>query len=144
MVPEMAEKEYPKGYLYKRIVQAKLFIEQHFPEPIDLDNIAGEASFSKFHFIRLFKNAYGQTPYQYLSHLRITKAKDLLKSGLPVNEVCLLVGFDSVSSFSGLFKRSTGSTPSAFQQQQLRRKAELEQKPLHFIPSCFAAAKGWI
>ncbi len=50
---------YPKAYLYKRIVQAKLFMDDHFTEHIDLAAICWEASFSKFHFTRLFREVYG-------------------------------------------------------------------------------------
>ena len=67
--------DYPKIYLYKRIVQAKLFIDANFSERIDLGNIADEAYFSKFHFIRLFKISYGYTPHQYLTRVRIENAK---------------------------------------------------------------------
>jgi AraC-like DNA-binding protein len=73
-----------KIYLYKRIVQAKLFIDANFAGDIDLDNIADEAYFSKFHFIRLFKSIYGKTPHQYLISVRIEKAKEFLKNGLPL------------------------------------------------------------
>lgn len=52
---------YPKLYLYRRLVQAKLSIDAHYAEAIDLDNIAGEAAFSKYHFIRLFGRIYGHT-----------------------------------------------------------------------------------
>ncbi len=55
----MAE-NYPKIYLYKRVVQAKLFIDNRFGDDIDLNNIADEAYLSKFHFIRLFKIIYGK------------------------------------------------------------------------------------
>src|SRR5471030_2523938 len=96
---------YPKVYMYRRIVYAKLFIDTHFAEKIDLHNIAEEAFFSKFHFIRLFNDIYKKTPYQYLSFIRIEKAKQLLKSGQPVAPVCYAVGFESVSSFTSLFKR---------------------------------------
>ena len=74
----MATEQYPKIYLYKRIVQAKLFIDNNYAEDIDLDNIADEAYFSKFHFIRLFKNIYGSTPHHYLRQVRIEHAKQLL------------------------------------------------------------------
>ena len=76
--------QYPKIYLYRRIVQAKLFIDEHFGNNIDLDNIADEAYFSKFHFIRLFKTIYNKTPHQYLTIVRIEKAKMLLKTAVPV------------------------------------------------------------
>jgi AraC-like DNA-binding protein len=134
---------YPKIYLYKRIVQAKLFIDANFSDAIDLDNIADNAFFSKFHFIRLFKTIYGKTPHQYLTKVRIENAKELLQKELSVSDTCFKVGFDSVSSFSGLFKRYTGFSPSAYQQQYIKRREQIKEAPLHFIPNCFAEQKGW-
>lgn len=67
----MSAEHYPKVYLYKRIVQAKLFIDQHYAKPIDVSNISDEASFSKFHFLMRFKKIYGKTPHQYLTRVRI-------------------------------------------------------------------------
>lgn len=139
----MEEFHYPKVYLYRRIVQAKLYVDCNFFEKIDLDNIADEAFFSKFHFIRLFKKAYGKTPHQYLTFVRIEKAKQLLQTPAPIAEVCNEVGFDSISSFTGLFKRTTGLTPSAYHVQQLQKKADLAQRPLKFVPHCFAEKRGW-
>ncbi|MBW4888753.1 AraC family transcriptional regulator [Mucilaginibacter sp. HMF5004] len=134
---------YPKVYLYRRIVYAKLFIDEHFADKIDLDNIAGEAAFSKFHFIRLFNSVYNKTPHQYLSHLRIEKAKGLLKTNMAVADVCYAVGFESVSSFTGLFKRLTGSTPASYQLQQHQKLNAVANAPLRFIPNCFAEKNGW-
>src|SRR5690606_18560243 len=104
----METEEYPKVYLYRRIVQAKLFIDSNYADKIDIDNISDEAFFSKFHFIRLFKKIYGKTPHQYLKFVRIKKAQQLLRTENSVSMVCFSVGFDSLSSFSGLFKRITG------------------------------------
>jgi AraC-like DNA-binding protein len=141
----MTEKElYPKVYLYRRIVYAKLFIDQHYAESIDLDNIAGEAAFSKFHFIRLFSAVYKKTPHQYLSHVRIEKAKELLKADVSVSSVCYAVGFESVSSFSGLFKRLTGSAPAAYQSRQHQKLQAVAKVPVRFIPNCFAEKNGWV
>ena len=134
---------YPKIYLYKRIVQAKLFIDNNFAENIDLNNIADEACFSKFHFIRLFKKIYTRTPHQYLTRVRIEKAKLLLSKDFAVSEVCYAVGFDSISSFTGLFKRAVALTPSAYQKQQSKLQADTLKTPLKFIPNCFAENKGW-
>ena len=133
----------PKVYLYRRIVLAKLFIDEHFAEDINLDNISGEAFFSKFHFIRLFKMAYGKTPHQYLTHVRIENAKLLLQTETTVADVCFSVGFDGISSFTKLFKRIVKVTPSLYQQQQKARKSEISKAPLKFIPGCFAAHNGW-
>lgn len=134
---------YPKQYLYRRVVRAKLYIDAHFAQPIDLNAISDEACFSKFHFMRLFKKIYGRTPHQYLTQVRIERAKVYLSAGDPVTKVCFDVGFDSVSSFTGLFKRRTGVTPAAFQIEQMRVKGETTERPLKFIPNCFAEKKGW-
>ncbi len=134
---------YPKIYLYRRIVKAKFFIDEHFAEKIDLDNIADEAYFSKFHFIRLFRDVYQKTPHQYLSLIRIEKAKLLLATELSVSQVCYMVGFESVSTFTGLFKRIAGKTPAAYQLQQHQKIAEMAKMPLKFIPNCFAEKNGW-
>ena len=80
----MSKEKYPKIYLYRRIVQAKLFIDKFHSEKIDLNNIADEACFSKYHFIRLFKSIYGKTPNQYLKEARIENAKELIKNGKSV------------------------------------------------------------
>ncbi len=138
----MNEELYPKVYLYRRIVQSKLFIDANFSENIDLDCISEQASFSKFHFIRIFKKIYGKAPHKYLSYVRLEKAKELLKEDISVTEVCFAVGFDSLSSFTGLFKRSVGQTPLAYQLQQHHLKAETARAPLKFIPNCYAGRKN--
>lgn len=125
-------------------MQAKLFIDAHYADNIDLENISDEAYFSKFHFIRLFKNIYRKTPHQYLIFVRIEKAMELLKAEVPVAEVCYAVGFESLSSFSGLFKRVVGITPSTYCLQQQTIKAQMMQAPLAFVPGCFAEKSGWL
>jgi AraC-like DNA-binding protein len=135
--------QYPKVYLYRRIVQAKLFIDTNYADNINLDHIADEAYFSKFHFMRLFKKIYGKTPHQYLITVRIEKSMQLLRTNVPVTEVCYSVGFESVSSFSGLFKRIVGMMPSAYLIQQQQIKAQILKTPLRFIPGCFAEKNGW-
>ncbi|HTJ50751.1 MAG TPA: AraC family transcriptional regulator [Cyclobacteriaceae bacterium] len=137
------EETYPKFYLYKRIVQAKLYMDSNFAERADLNNIADEAYFSKFHFIRLFKKIYGKTPHQYLILVRIEKAKELLQNGISITEVCSSIGFESVSSFAGLFKRYVKVTPSTYQLEYQLRQEQIKNTPLKFIPNCFAEQKGW-
>lgn len=139
----MLTQKFPKIYLYRRIVQAKLFIDTNFHNNIDLDAISDEAYFSKYHFIRLFKLTYDKTPHQYLISVRIENAKLLLQTEMPVADVCFSVGFESISSFAGLFKRLTTTTPSGYQKQQLKRKTDISKTPLNFIPNCFAEQKGW-
>jgi AraC-like DNA-binding protein len=135
---------YPKVYLYRRMVQAKLYIDAHYADAIDLNNIADEASFSKFHFIRLFKKIYQCTPHQYLIKVRIEHAKDFLKDDLSITDVCYRIGFESISSFSSLFKNITGTSPLLYQQNQRKIKSQIKTAPLTFIPRCYAEKKGWI
>jgi AraC-like DNA-binding protein len=123
-----------------RLVRAKLFIDEHYASDIDLDNIADEASFSKFHFIRLFRRVFGATPHQYLTTVRLSRACLLLREGLPVTDTCYSVGFDSLSSFTGLFKRTVGKTPSAFRLEAAQLRTDMERAPLSYIPYCFATA----
>jgi AraC-like DNA-binding protein len=139
----MDEAHYPKIYLYRRLVQAKIFIDAHFDQAINLNSIADEAYFSKFHFIRSFRKIYQQTPHQYLTQVRLENAKRLLQSAIPVTQACYACGFESVGSFTTLFKKKTGFTPAEYRKQQLNLKADMQSKPLKYIPSCFAEKKGW-
>jgi AraC-like DNA-binding protein len=134
----MTSSDLLKVDLYRRIVQAKLFIDSNFASRIDAGEIADEACYSKFHFIRTFKSIYGRTPHQYLTHVRIERAKGLLEQGVSVTESCFAVGFDSLGSFTSLFKRRTGLSPSEYQRRQLERLAQIKKEPLRFIPGCFA------
>jgi AraC-like DNA-binding protein len=107
----------PKDHLCEKIISAKRFIDENFSNRISLDTIATEACISKFHFLRLFKSLYGRTPHQYLTEIRIEKAKELLRSGFSVADTCFLTGFESVNSFKALFKKSTRLTPSFYKKR---------------------------
>lgn len=140
----MLPDSYPKVYLYRRIVQAKMFIDRHYADEIDLNNISDEACFSKFHFIRLFTSIYGKTPHQYLQSVRIEKAKELLKAGKTVSEACFSVGFQSGTTFSGLFRKSVGESPSNFAARHKTTREQIRQTPLSFVPGCYAYQHGWL
>ena len=113
---------YANIYLVKRVIQAKYFIDKNFDTAISLDTICKEVCISKFHLIRSFKKLYGVTPYQHLTFLRIKKAKELLQTNLTVSAVCYHLGFDSPTSFSGLFKKIVGKTPVEFQRSKRKKQ----------------------
>jgi AraC-like DNA-binding protein len=101
-------------YVYIR--RSKAFMEKHHGDKIELDKIAAAACMSPFHYIRIFQQIYGTTPRQYLRDYRITKAKELLNKGHSVTQVCLDVGYESLPTFSKVFKQGTGYSPKAYQQ----------------------------
>ena len=106
-------------------------IDRDYAEALDLDAMAREAGYSKYHFARTFAMAYGETPRAYLTRRRVERAKNLLRTAnLSVTEVCFLVGFESLGSFSSLFRRLVGQSPSAY------RASSLATGAVPPIPGC--------
>src|SRR5258706_7350616 len=123
---------------YKRLYRAKEFIDDSFNEPIDLGAIAQKASYSEFHFLRLFSKVYKTTPHKYLMGKRVEKAKELLRSdSISVTEICFEVGFESPGSFSTLFNKLVGHSPTAYRQDVIRKFLISIQCPEKLIPGCF-------
>ncbi len=94
---------------------AKDAMDRDWADPdLDLAAVAAHAGYSRYHFIRAFRETYGETPGQYLTHRRIERAEDLLRTAnLSVTEICHLVGFSSLGTFSARFKSRTGLTPAS-------------------------------
>ncbi|MEW6468960.1 MAG: AraC family transcriptional regulator [Bacteroidota bacterium] len=126
-----------------RIVKSKLFIDENHASAIKLNEISRQAHFSLYHYIRLFKVIYGITPHQYLKEKRIEKAKLLLaQSELSISDICYSVGFESVSSFTTLFKAVTGLNPRRYRQNHLEKEQKIAEQPLVAIPGCMAEKYG--
>src|SRR5260370_11992662 len=106
---------------------------------LSIRELAREAGMSPFHFIRQFEALFGQTPHQFRIQMRLDLAKQLLSKGNhSVTEVCMEVGMSSLGSFSDLFLRRVGETPSGYQ----RRARSLVQVPyafpLELFPGCLS------
>jgi AraC family transcriptional regulator len=98
-----------------RVSRARDMIHARLSERLGLDEIAAEACLSPFHFIRIFKLCYGHTPHAYLRRCRIERARFLLeRTHQSVTDICLSVGFESLGSFTSLFKKVTGRSPLAW------------------------------
>lgn len=91
------------------------YINEHFAEPISLEDLAGQASLSPFYFTRIFTKETGMTPHQYIIATRLNSAKFLLKTtGLSIKEIGFSSGFASESSFCTSFKKREHITPSEY------------------------------
>jgi AraC-like DNA-binding protein len=124
--------------VYKKIVTAKVYIDENFGEPIDLDRLSREACLSRFHFHRLFTRIYKKTPHRYLTDRRIEQARQWLASDdLTISEICNHVGFESIGSFSMLFKKESGYAPLHYRHHAWLKKQQVRQQPKSFIPNCF-------
>jgi AraC-like DNA-binding protein len=111
---------------------ARDLIDRAYAEPLDLDRLARRAGCSRYHFLRAFAATYGTTPGRYLTYRRIERAKELLRTAnLTVTEICVLVGFASLGSFSSRFSALVGMSPSAYRAQAV---AEGGPPP---VPGCF-------
>ena len=109
--------------LYERLRSARLFMDTFYYLPLDLEQISGQAHFSRYHFLRSFKRVYHKTPHQYLTHKRIEQAKVLLSdSHASITEVCFAVGFQSLGSFSTLFNKYAGYSPQIYRERLLKRR----------------------
>ncbi len=108
-------------------------IDRDYAEPLDIAALASGAGYSPAHFIRAFHAAYGETPGRYRTRRRVERACELLRSvNLTVTEVCHLVGFASLGTFSARFCELVGRSPSAYQREAARRGGPAP------IPGCFA------
>ncbi len=108
-------------------------IEARYNHRLDIDALSGEAHVSRYHFIRTFRARLFETPHQYLMRIRIDKARELLAtSDMPVTDICFEVGFESLGSFSSLFHRTVGWSPSVYR----ARCREQRCSPQTYIPSC--------
>lgn len=122
-------------FLLPALRRARDLIDRDYALPLDLDAMSGEAGYSRFHFARAFAAAYGETPRSYLTRRRIERAKTLLRTAnLSVTEICLLVGFESLGSFSSRFRAVVGESPSDFQRRYAAGAPH--------IPGCFVFMWG--
>lgn len=110
--------------------------DTRFHEPLELRSLAAEAGFSKYHFARAFTEAYGETPMRYVTRRRVERAQDLLRSAnLSVTEISVMVGYNSLGSFTTRFTTLVGVSPSEYRNRHHVAGAAR-------IPGCYLFHRG--
>ncbi|MCK6211411.1 helix-turn-helix transcriptional regulator [Georgenia sp. EYE_87] len=107
-------------------------MDRAYTEPLDIPALARIALVSEAHFIRTFKETFGETPHRYLQRRRVERAMNLLReTDRSVTDICMSVGFTSLGSFSRTFHDIVGRSPSEFR----------SEPPPAPVPTCFT--KRW-
>jgi AraC family transcriptional regulator len=115
-----AKKPSTRMELYRRLLRGKDYMDSFFGARVHLEEVAAKACLSPFHFHRLFREVFRETPNQYLQRKRLAYAKRMLERGEhSITDVCLEVGFESITSFSGLFRRNFGCSPREYRSRSL-------------------------
>jgi len=91
------------------------YMDQHYQQPLTLDELADIADISRFSLCRLFSAEFGETVMQYLRRVRIEKAREYLKyTEYTVAEIGQLCGYDDLGYFGRVFREHAGMTPGAY------------------------------
>ena len=119
----------------RRLLRARDAMDRTYAEPLDVPGLARIARVSEAHFIRTFRETFGETPHRYLQRRRVERAMDLLReTDRAVSEICLDVGFNSLGTFSRTFRDVVGEPPTTY-----RARFEDDGAALR-VPACWAMA----
>jgi len=105
---------------FRRLCRARDLLANEYQSRVLLTQAAREACLSEFHFHRLFRAHFGETPHDFLTRRRMDRARQMLASERTVTEVCFEVGYASLGSFSSKFRSQFGRSPAAFQRDVRR------------------------
>ena len=91
------------------------YLHEQYAQKLTLDTLSARYNISKYHLQRSFQHYFGQSPGEYLTQLRLTRAKELLRAtDLPVSEVAYRVGMENTSYFIYTFRTHEGATPRQY------------------------------
>lgn len=95
--------------------ESQEWLAQNYGRSVSLQEAAAQVGFSPFHYHRMFQRAFGESPLEFLTRMRIERAKHILRTSVdPVSEICLDLGYESLGSFSSRFAREVGMPPTEF------------------------------
>jgi AraC-like DNA-binding protein len=125
---------------FRRLCRGRDLLASEYRSRVLLQHAAREASLSDFHFHRLFRTTFGETPHDFLTRLRMDRAKQMLASERTVTEVCFEIGYESLGSFSSKFRTQFGQSPVEFQREVRRIFGYSAPWRVLMIPECFLHA----
>lgn len=126
---------------FRELLRAREIIGDCYRKPLRLEDAADTIFLSPWHFQREFQRAFGETPHQFVTRLRIAQSKELLaRTDSSVQQICVDVGFSSLGSFSALFKRHVGVSPGRYRRHARKVISVKGVRDLVCIPFCFAGA----
>lgn len=100
------------------VSKAKAYIKQNFSKELTLDEVSRSVNISPYYFSKLFKEESGENFIEYLTHVRIKHAKELLKDpNLSIKEICVMSGYSDPNYFSRIFKKQEDVTPSEYRER---------------------------
>lgn len=137
----IAQKVYLMTYNNKsnRLNAGRDYIAENYQTPLSLAEIAKCSYMSTYHFLREFKQTYGETPNEFLIRLRVAQAKKMLMTeNYSASEICQQVGYTSLGSFSSLFLKQVGMAPTLYRRKLWALSTEPYSFPAQVIPACYA------
>lgn len=133
----------PRSGTLRKLCQVRDLMRDGLSVPWTLADLCLEADLSEWHLLRAFRDTFQETPHEYLTRLRLERARELLTiSGRSVTEICFDVGFSSLGSFSTLFRRQVGLSPAQYRREVRSWVTMPGRHPWVFVPFCFAEHFG--
>jgi AraC-like DNA-binding protein len=118
-------KIYLKNQQEHRIIQQlKDYLYEHYRDPVSLENLSTLTNLNRSYLVRIFRHAVGIPPYTYLNQIRVEKAKQFLKQGMPIAEIAIAVGMSDQSHLNRHFKRIVGVSPGQYRQMSTSFKTK--------------------
>jgi AraC-like DNA-binding protein len=122
---------------FRRLCRGRDLLASEYKTRVLLQQAAREACLSQFHFHRLFRATFGETPHDFLTRLRLDRARQMLASDHTVTEVCFEIGYESLGSFSSKFHAQFGCSPVEYQRQVRRIFGYTAPWRILMVPACF-------
>jgi AraC-like DNA-binding protein len=120
----------PSGERAPRAVRrARAFLHDALTDKITLDDLAEHAALDKFHLVRAFRSEVGLPPYEYLTYLRVSRARELLQRGVLVAEAAQAVGFYDESQLHRHFRRIVGVPPGVYARSFVSSERTRQHRP---------------